>query len=80
MVQRTLITPPKSEIGPISDSQRTVLMSTSLVAGLYEKKVDRKSIYEILDQRAEKIADKKHLDEVATAQEKLQEKVDNIKQ
>jgi len=70
IVQRTLIKPPKSQIGPITDSQRTVLMSNSLVAGIYEKMVDRESAYEILTQRAEDLAKKQQADEVAVAQAK----------
>ena len=74
IVQRTLIKPPKSQIGPITDSQRTVLMSNSLVAGVYEKMVDRESAYEILTQRAEELAKKQQADEVVVAQAKEQAK------
>ena len=56
VVQQTLIKPPKSQIGPISDTQRKVLMANSLVAGVYEKEVDRESAYEILKLRAEALA------------------------
>jgi DNA double-strand break repair helicase HerA and related ATPase len=53
MVERALICPPHSQIGPITPDQRRQLMSASLVAGVYEKTVDRESAYERLKQRAE---------------------------
>lgn len=79
IVQRTMIKPPQSQIGPINDSQRTVLMSNSLVAGVYEKTVDRESAYEILTLRAEELAKKQHADEVAVAQAKEQAKAEKPK-
>jgi len=74
MVQRTLIKPPKSQIGPINDNQRTVLMSNSLVAGVYEKTIDRESAFEILAQRAEELAKKQQAEEVTIAQQKERKK------
>ncbi len=56
MADRTLICPPSSQIGPISDVQRQVLIETSAVYGYYEAAVDRESAYEILTQRAERDA------------------------
>lgn len=48
VVQRVWIVPPRSQIGPISDQQRSAVLQTSLVAGVYEKTVDRESAYERL--------------------------------
>lgn len=79
IVQRTMIKPPKSQIGPINDSQRIVLMANSLVAGVYEKSIDRESAYEILTQRAEDIAKQQQADEVAIAQAKEQAKAEKPK-
>ncbi len=56
MVQRTLICPPRSQIGPITSAQRKALMARSLVYGVYEKEIDRESAYEILKARAEQAA------------------------
>ncbi|MHB1187805.1 helicase HerA-like domain-containing protein [Thiobacillus sp.] len=53
MVERTYIVPPRGQIGPITDAQRQQLMQTSLVAGAYDKTVDRESAHEILKARAE---------------------------
>ncbi len=56
MVQRTLICPPRGQIGPITPAQRRALMARSLVSGVYEKTIDRESAYEILKARAERAA------------------------
>ncbi len=56
MVQRTLICPPHSQIGPITPQQRKALMSNSLISGVYEQEIDRESAYEILKSRAEQAA------------------------
>ncbi|MCB1875556.1 MAG: DUF853 family protein [Chromatiales bacterium] len=56
IVQRTLIAPPLSRLGPITDAERKKALSDSLVAGVYEKAVDRESAYEILAKRAEERA------------------------
>ena len=53
MVERTLVAPPRSQIGPITPEQRRALMEHSLVRGVYEQAVDRESAYEILKARAE---------------------------
>jgi len=52
MVERALVCPPHSQIGPITPVQRQRLMQGSTVAGVYEKAVDRESAYEILKARA----------------------------
>ncbi len=48
VVDRALICPPRSQIGPITPAQRQKLMAESLVAGVYEKTIDRESAYEKL--------------------------------
>jgi len=56
IVERTLIRPPSSKLGPISDDARRAAMQASPVAGKYEALVDRKSAYEILKERADQAA------------------------
>ena len=56
VVERVYIVPPQGQIGPITDVQRRQLMQASLVAGIYDKTVDRESAHEILKARAEKAA------------------------
>jgi DNA helicase HerA-like ATPase len=51
-VQRAWVCPPRSQIGPITPQQRQALIQSSVVAGVYEKAVDRESAYEILKARA----------------------------
>ena len=50
--QRVYVVPPGSQIGPITPAQRQALIAGSLVAGVYEKAVDRESAYEKLKGRA----------------------------
>ncbi len=52
ITQRAFVIPPGSQIGPISPQQRQALIAGSLVAGVYEKSVDRESAYEKLKGRA----------------------------
>ena len=54
IVERAFIIPPASQIGPITDAERSDIISSSLVAGVYEKTVDRESAYEKLKGRVEK--------------------------
>jgi len=51
MVQRVLIAPPQSRIGPLSDAERAALIGASPLAGRYDKPVDRESAYEMLSAR-----------------------------
>ncbi len=46
--ERVFVLPPGSQIGPILPEQRQALIQNSLVAGVYEKTVDRESAYEAL--------------------------------
>jgi DNA helicase HerA-like ATPase len=51
MVERTLVRPPNSRIGPVTDAERKAVIKASPVAGEYEETVDRESAYEILQKR-----------------------------
>ncbi|MGM9486480.1 helicase HerA-like C-terminal domain-containing protein [Ideonella sp. YS5] len=57
ITQRVYVLPPGSQIGPITPAQRQALIQSSLVAGVYEKTVDRESAYEKLKGRAAASAD-----------------------
>jgi hypothetical protein len=46
VTERVYVLPPASQLGPISHEQRQALISSSLVAGVYEKTLDRASAYE----------------------------------
>ncbi|MBO9477137.1 DUF853 family protein [Shimia sp. R11_0] len=56
VVERTLIRPPSSQLGPLDSAARSALMRTSPVAGKYDHSVDRLSAYEILRDRAAQAA------------------------
>ena len=51
ITERVFVLPPGSQIGPITPEQRQALIAGSLVAGVYEKVVDRESAYEKLKSR-----------------------------
>ncbi|HRA24311.1 MAG TPA: DUF853 family protein, partial [Usitatibacteraceae bacterium] len=51
-VERAYVVPPRSRIGPLSPEERRAVIAASLVAGHYEKAVDRESAYEVLAERA----------------------------
>ena len=57
VTERVYVLPPGSQLGPITAQQRQALMAQSLVAGVYEKAVDRESAYEKLKGRAENAPD-----------------------
>lgn len=48
MVQRVLIAPPQSRIGPLTDAERGALIARSPLQGRYDKPIDRESAYEVL--------------------------------
>lgn len=48
MVERVLIAPPQSRIGPLSAAERAALIATSPLVGRYDRPIDRESAYEML--------------------------------
>ena len=46
ITERVYVLPPGSQIGPITPAQRQALRNESIVAGVYEKTLDRESAYE----------------------------------
>jgi hypothetical protein len=55
-VERTLIKPPRSRLGPLTERERTIIKATSPVADKYDSEVDRESADEILKARGEEAA------------------------
>jgi uncharacterized protein len=53
ITERLYVLPPGSQLGPISPQQRQALLAGSIVAGVYDKTVDRESAYEKLKGRTE---------------------------
>lgn len=56
IVERTLIRPPSSQLGPIDPATRASLMAASPVAGKYDQRLDRNSAAEILARKADAAA------------------------
>ncbi|MCE8535986.1 DUF853 family protein [Ruegeria pomeroyi] len=56
VVERTLVRPPSSQLGPITKAERKAILATSDMAGKYDTPLDRKSAFEILAKRAEEAA------------------------
>lgn len=52
MVQKTLIRPPASRLGPLTPAERAAVMAASPVRGLYDEARDRESAFEMLAARA----------------------------
>lgn len=83
IVQKALIVPPQSQIGPITDSERAQIIKNSLVAGVYDKSVDRESAYEILTERASRLQEQQQeaariaqIEKTRKAIEKEQKRID----
>ena len=52
VVQRTLIKPPRSRLGPVTPKERAIIQSVSPVDGKYDTRVNRESAEEVLAQKA----------------------------
>ncbi|APX88725.1 ATP-binding protein [Brevirhabdus pacifica] len=68
VVERTLIRPPSSQLGPITDAERAQIITLDEMGPKYSKTIDRDSAFERLAERAAKAAD-----EAARAEEKAEE-------
>jgi len=68
IVQRTLIAPPRSRLGPLTDQEQKVIQSTSPFDGKYDTAINRESAAEVLAQKA--------TDAAAAAQQVEQQGVD----
>ncbi|MFB2550945.1 helicase HerA-like C-terminal domain-containing protein [Ensifer soli] len=69
MVERTLIRPPASRLGPLSEDERRQVMAVSPVRGLYDETFDRESAYEMLAARAAKATEQAEAAKQAEEQE-----------
>ena len=52
IVERAKVVPPRSQVGAITPDQRKQIIDSSVLAGHYEKAIDRESAYEKLQARA----------------------------
>ncbi len=70
MVERTLIRPPSSRLGPVTPEERQKIIKNSPVYGLYDETIDRESAYEKLSKKAAGRAAVQHKEEEAKQAEK----------
>ncbi len=56
VVQKTLIRPPASRLGPLTPDERANVVAQSPVRGIYDVAKDRESAFEVLQQRAKAAA------------------------
>jgi DNA helicase HerA-like ATPase len=56
IVERTLIRPPASRLGPATMAERQQVIQQSMLGSRYDQAIDRKSAYETLKERADKAA------------------------
>ena len=78
MVERTLIRPPASQLGPITASERGAIMAASPMAGKYDELLDRVSAFELLSKRADDAA--KEAEAAEAAEEALEKQERELKQ
>jgi DNA helicase HerA-like ATPase len=52
VVQRTLVAPPRSRLGPVMPKERAIIQSISPFEGKYDTAIDRESAAEVLAQKA----------------------------
>ncbi len=71
IVQRTLIRPPCSRLGVLSERERGKLIKMSPVAGMYDETDDRESAFEILKKRAEQRAKAEEVERQREDDEKI---------
>ena len=62
MVQKTMIRPPNSRIGPLTPQERLAVIAGSPVQGIYDTTHDRESAYEVLRARAQAAVAQAHGD------------------
>jgi DNA helicase HerA-like ATPase len=70
-VERILIRPPESRIGPLTQDERNAVIQRSPLKGRYDDELDRESAYEKLKQHAEDMA---HREAVEKAEQEQQQK------
>jgi hypothetical protein len=73
IVERTLIRPPKSQLGPIDPALRAQLMVSSGMGAKYNTTIDRESAYEKLRAKSEAAAREAAATEEKVAQQKAED-------
>ena len=73
IVERGWVMPPYSSFTPITPEERQIIISQSIVAGVYDQAVDRDSAYEILQKKVLQQSQQKQADELEKQQSKEQD-------
>lgn len=73
-VERVLICPPESRIGPLTTEERQQIMKRSPMKGRYDDDIDRESAYEILKERAQQRMEADLLEKEALEKAKAEKK------
>jgi DNA helicase HerA-like ATPase len=68
-VQRVLIKPPSSRVGPLTAQERATFVTTDAIGSKYDQLVDRESAHEMLAERAEAAAQAEEAARAKTAAE-----------
>ncbi len=76
IVQKTMIRPPVSRLGPATPQERADIIAKSPVKGLYERTIDRESAFEKLQARTAQATAQKQADADAKTQAKAQAQAD----
>ncbi|SEA57502.1 hypothetical protein SAMN05660420_02528 [Desulfuromusa kysingii] len=77
-VERVLISPPESQIGPISQAERQTQMQRSPIGNRYSQPVDRESAYELLKKKAAETAQEQQAELARKKAEKEQLKAEKL--
>ena len=75
-VERVLIRPPESQIGPMTTAQRKESISRSPYQGRYDEVIDRDSAYEILHRRADELEQARQAEQQAAERTKQQQQAE----
>ena len=70
IVERTLIRPPSSRLGPVESEERRELIANGPLMGVYDTAIDRESAYEHLERRAARELEEAQAAEAREAAEK----------
>ncbi len=71
MVDWCLMAPPHSQIGPITEAEKNILMDRSPIKGRYEHTLDRESAYERLIEREARLKEKRQAAAAELEREKM---------
>ncbi|MFM6904977.1 MAG: helicase HerA-like domain-containing protein [Acinetobacter tjernbergiae] len=73
IVERGWVMPPSSSFTPITPEERQMIISQSIVAGIYDQAVDRDSAYEMLQKKVLQQSQQKDIEELEKQQSKEQD-------